>query len=188
MRCALQRPPQNFWLKSRNSKLYSAFTVEPARLFTVNIADGLVKITASKGLPGSRPLESRRGNRRPSPIRTLILRQNMGSWAYYEGTILAARSGDLGAIGLLKDKAAQVGSPVYPVYACSMENPVPGLIRSDDEVDATDTSPSGVMRTVNRTWTYASRLVSRDHILSLADQAVVSGTSFLTTILIARFG
>jgi O-antigen/teichoic acid export membrane protein len=69
-----------------------------------------------------------------------------------------------------------------------MEKPVPGLIRSDDEVDATDTSPSGVMRTVNRTWTYPSRLVSRDHILSLADQAVVSGTSFLTTILIARFG
>jgi len=34
-------------------------------VFTVNIADGLVKITASKRPPGSRSLESRRGNRRP---------------------------------------------------------------------------------------------------------------------------
>jgi len=41
-------------------------------------------------------------------FRALILRQNMGSWAYYERTILAARSGDLGAIGLLKGEAAQV--------------------------------------------------------------------------------
>ncbi len=36
------------------------------------------------------------------------------------------------------------------------------------------------------TWKYASHVVSRDHALSLADQAVVSGTSFLTTLLIAR--
>jgi len=34
---------------------------------------------------------------------------------------------------------------------------------------------------------YIVGLVSREHILSLADQTVVSGTSFLTTVLIARW-
>jgi O-antigen/teichoic acid export membrane protein len=36
-------------------------------------------------------------------------------------------------------------------------------------------------------WKQALRLVSRDHVLSLADQAVVSGSGFLTTVLIARW-
>jgi O-antigen/teichoic acid export membrane protein len=39
----------------------------------------------------------------------------------------------------------------------------------------------------SRLWNYAFRLVGREHILSLADQVVVSGTSFLTTLLIARW-
>ena len=38
-----------------------------------------------------------------------------------------------------------------------------------------------------RSRSYALRLVSREHVLSLVDQAVVSGTSFLTTLLIARW-
>ena len=33
---------------------------------------------------------------------------------------------------------------------------------------------------------YGRGLVSREHVLSLVDQAVVSGTSFVTTLLIAR--
>ena len=36
-------------------------------------------------------------------------------------------------------------------------------------------------------WKHAFRLVSREHVLSLADQAVVSATGFLTTLLIARW-
>ena len=35
-------------------------------------------------------------------------------------------------------------------------------------------------------WKHAFHVVSREHVLSLADQAVISGTSFLTFILIAR--
>ena len=38
-----------------------------------------------------------------------------------------------------------------------------------------------------RIWKRALGVVSREHVLSLADQAVVSGTSFLTTLLIARW-
>lgn len=34
---------------------------------------------------------------------------------------------------------------------------------------------------------YVCGLISRDHVLSLADQAIVSGTSFLTTLMIARY-
>ena len=36
-------------------------------------------------------------------------------------------------------------------------------------------------------WKYASGLISREHFLSLADQAVVSSAGFLTTVLIARW-
>ena len=36
-------------------------------------------------------------------------------------------------------------------------------------------------------WKYAFSLVSREHVLSLADQAIVSVTGFLTTLLIARW-
>jgi O-antigen/teichoic acid export membrane protein len=36
-------------------------------------------------------------------------------------------------------------------------------------------------------WNYAFRLVAREHLLSLFNQVLVSGTSFLTTILIARW-
>ncbi len=36
-------------------------------------------------------------------------------------------------------------------------------------------------------WKHAFRLVSREHVLSLADQALVSATGFLTTFLIARW-
>jgi O-antigen/teichoic acid export membrane protein len=45
---------------------------------------------------------------------------------------------------------------------------------------------STIASSLRGTWKYASHVVSRDHALSLADQAVVSGTSFLTTLLIAR--
>jgi O-antigen/teichoic acid export membrane protein len=41
---------------------------------------------------------------------------------------------------------------------------------------------------LGRIWKRAFGVVSREHVLSLADQAVVSGTSFLTTLLIARWG
>jgi O-antigen/teichoic acid export membrane protein len=40
---------------------------------------------------------------------------------------------------------------------------------------------------LGRTWENAVRLISREHVLSLADQGVVSGTGFLTTLLIARW-
>jgi O-antigen/teichoic acid export membrane protein len=45
---------------------------------------------------------------------------------------------------------------------------------------------SAIADVPRRALSHAFGLVSRDHALSLADQAVVSGTSFLTTLLIAR--
>ena len=47
-------------------------------------------------------------------------------------------------------------------------------------------SAGPIARNLGGVCKYAFRLVSRDHVLSLADQAVVSGTSFLTTLFIAR--
>ena len=46
---------------------------------------------------------------------------------------------------------------------------------------------SAIAENLGRVWKHAFRLVSRVHVLSLADQAVVSGTGFLTTLLIARW-
>lgn len=46
---------------------------------------------------------------------------------------------------------------------------------------------SGSMEGLGRIWKHALRFVSREHAQSLADQAVVSGTSFLSTLLIARW-
>jgi O-antigen/teichoic acid export membrane protein len=40
---------------------------------------------------------------------------------------------------------------------------------------------------VQRAWKHTLSFLSKEHILSLADQAVVSGTSFLSTLLIAHF-
>ena len=47
-------------------------------------------------------------------------------------------------------------------------------------------SVSAIVNALGRVSKHAFALVSRDHALSLADQAVVSSTSFLTTLLIAR--
>ena len=46
---------------------------------------------------------------------------------------------------------------------------------------------SAITENVRRSWKYAFRLVSREHVLSLVDQAIVSATGFLTTFLIARW-
>ena len=46
---------------------------------------------------------------------------------------------------------------------------------------------SAVIGGLGRAWKHAFRLVSREHLLSLVDQAMVSGTAFLTTLLIARW-
>ncbi len=45
---------------------------------------------------------------------------------------------------------------------------------------------SVIVRVLGQIWDHAFGHVSRDHILSLVDQVVVSGSSFLTTLLIAR--
>ena len=47
---------------------------------------------------------------------------------------------------------------------------------------------SAAARFVTRVWNHCLSLVSREHVLSLADQGVVSGASFLSTLLIARWG
>src|SRR5271169_1885288 len=48
-------------------------------------------------------------------------------------------------------------------------------------------SMSTIAKNLHNGLTYALRLVSREHILALADQAIVSASGFLTTLLIARW-
>jgi O-antigen/teichoic acid export membrane protein len=48
-------------------------------------------------------------------------------------------------------------------------------------------SVNAIAKGVDRVWQHASRFVSKEHLISVADQAVVSGTSFLTTLMIARY-
>jgi len=48
-------------------------------------------------------------------------------------------------------------------------------------------SVGSIAKSLRGTSGYAFRLVSRDHVLSLVDQAIVSATGFLTTVLIARW-
>jgi O-antigen/teichoic acid export membrane protein len=49
------------------------------------------------------------------------------------------------------------------------------------------TSVSAITRSLGRRREHAFRFVSREHVLSLADQAIVSAAGFLTTFLIARW-
>jgi O-antigen/teichoic acid export membrane protein len=51
----------------------------------------------------------------------------------------------------------------------------------------TDATVSSIGKKLQRLQKYALSLFSREHILSFADQGIVSGTSFLTTLFIARF-
>jgi O-antigen/teichoic acid export membrane protein len=63
--------------------------------------------------------------------------------------------------------------------------PVASAIRVDTTVAATRNAISQNLQHLLRR---AGSFLSRDHILSLADQAIVSGTGFFTTFLIARWG
>ncbi len=61
--------------------------------------------------------------------------------------------------------------------------PVASLIRSE----GANAGVSGIAENLRKVWQHAFSLLSREHILSIADQAVVSGTSFVTTLLVARY-
>lgn len=61
----------------------------------------------------------------------------------------------------------------------------PNLMPAKTNAAAAETQETG--SDARGVWNYALTLLTREHILSLIDQALVSGTSFLTTLLIARF-
>jgi O-antigen/teichoic acid export membrane protein len=61
--------------------------------------------------------------------------------------------------------------------------PIASAIRADTVAATGNAITKNLQRLLRR----AISLLSRDHILSLADQAIVSGTGFLTTFLIARW-
>ncbi len=54
-------------------------------------------------------------------------------------------------------------------------------------LDITNEFIGVIAERLNRAREYASDLISREHVLSLADQAMVSSTGFLTTVFIARW-
>jgi len=55
------------------------------------------------------------------------------------------------------------------------------------QIEIANATTSLTTKTLQNAWKYLFSLVSKDHIFSLADQAAVSCTSFLTTVLIARW-
>jgi O-antigen/teichoic acid export membrane protein len=55
------------------------------------------------------------------------------------------------------------------------------------KADGTTATRQGAHWDLRRIFDYARNLLTRDHIFSLVDQALVSGTSFLTTFMVARF-